>query len=196
MKRAALLAGLVLLPIGWGLSGIGMTGHMAGHMIAVAVSAPLLAYGLSGSSMDPAHRWPLLASPMTAMLLELVIVWTWHLPALRAAAHGSILVTGFEHACFLAAGLFLWTAAIHAPESGERHRRVVADVHAHDASGRTDWAGTKALVRGMHHAPGLDYLSDQQLGGVVMLIVGGVSYLAGGLVLLGALLKEDRSEAA
>ncbi|MFS0849277.1 cytochrome c oxidase assembly protein [Novosphingobium panipatense] len=196
MKRAALLAGLVLLPIGWGLSGIGMTGHMAGHMIAVAVSAPLLAYGLSGSSMDPAHRWPLLASPMTAMLLELVTVWTWHLPALRAAAHGSILVSGLEHACFLAAGLFLWTAAIHAPNRASGIGALLLTSMHMTLLGVLIGLAPRPLYAGMHHAPGLDYLSDQQLGGVVMLIVGGVSYLAGGLVLLGALLKEDRSEAA
>ena len=41
MKRASLLAGLALLPAGWLLAWLplGMIGHMAGHMIAVAIAA-------------------------------------------------------------------------------------------------------------------------------------------------------------
>ena len=38
----------------------------------------------------------------------------------------------------------------------------------------------------MHH--GLDPLADQQLGGVVMLMIGAASYMAGGLALLARLL--------
>ena len=41
----------------------------------------------------------------------------------------------------------------------------------------------------MHPAPGLDALTDQQLGGAIMLAIGGASYLAGGLWLLGAILR-------
>ena len=37
----------------------------------------------------------------------------------------------------------------------------------------------------------VDPLADQQLGGVVMLFAGGVSYLAGGLFLLSRLLRTD-----
>ena len=45
----------------------------------------------------------------------------------------------------------------------------------------------------MHPAPGLDALADQQLGGVVMLVVGGASYCLGGLWLLATLLREPRA---
>ena len=49
MTRPALFAGLGLVPVGWVLSPFGMTGHMAAHMIAVAVAAPLIALGVQGS---------------------------------------------------------------------------------------------------------------------------------------------------
>nr|WP_241769342.1 cytochrome c oxidase assembly protein [Sphingomonas melonis] len=39
----------------------------------------------------------------------------------------------------------------------------------------------------MHHGP--DALADQQLAGVVMLLVGGIAYLIGGLAMLGRLLQ-------
>jgi putative membrane protein len=42
----------------------------------------------------------------------------------------------------------------------------------------------------MHPAAhGLDALEDQQLGGVVMLMVGAASYFLGGLAMLGGVLK-------
>ena len=81
MRRANLFAGLALLPLGWSLSRWGMTGHMAAHMIAVAVAAPLLAVGIQGHRFDPAERWPRFASPLVAAMVEAVIVWGWHVPA-------------------------------------------------------------------------------------------------------------------
>ena len=47
-----------------------------------------------------------------------------------------------------------------------------------------------------HHAFGLDALQDQQLGGVVMLVVGAGSYLLGGLLLLAGMLRAAPAEAA
>jgi putative membrane protein len=38
-------------------------------------------------------------------------------------------------------------------------------------------------------APAISALDDQQLGGVIMLLVGGASYLAGGLWLTAAILR-------
>jgi putative membrane protein len=49
-----------------------------------------------------------------------------------------------------------------------------------------------------HASPGpaaLSALADQQLGGVIMLLVGGASYLAGGLWLMGSLLRSSPSGA-
>ena len=44
MRRASLVLGAVLVPLGWAFAAapLGMVGHMAGHMIAVAVAAQLL----------------------------------------------------------------------------------------------------------------------------------------------------------
>jgi putative membrane protein len=42
-----------------------------------------------------------------------------------------------------------------------------------------------------HHAVGLPALADQQLGGVIMLGIGGVVYLAGGLVLMARVLRRQ-----
>ncbi|MGP7795039.1 cytochrome c oxidase assembly protein [Sphingomonas sp. CLY1604] len=192
MTRGLLLAAALLLGVGWSLSGGAMTGHMVAHMIAVAIAAPLLALAVQGAQWDPALRWPRLASPLPAALIEAVVVWGWHVPALRALAahHPAWLVA--EQASFLAAGLLLWSAVL-APQ----HRAagvvalLVTSMHM-TLLGALIGLAPRPLY--MHHGP--QALADQQLAGVVMLLVGGIAYLAGGLALLARLLRTPQEAAA
>ena len=190
MKAACLIAGAALLPIGWAMSGYGMSGHMAAHMIAVAIAAPLIAIGIQSGRFDPAARWPRLASPLPAAMIEAVVVWGWHVPALRSLAAHHPLALVAEQASFLAAGLLLWSAVL-AP----RHRAagvgalLVTSMHM-TLLGALIGLAPRPLY--LHH--GADALTDQQIAGVVMLLVGGIAYLAGGLAMLGRLLQ-TRTEA-
>ncbi|MEZ0496640.1 cytochrome c oxidase assembly protein [Sphingomonas sp. IW22] len=193
MKRQfSLAAGALLLPIGWWLAagGFGMTGHMAGHMMAVAVAAPLIAFGLSGTSADPAARWPRAVTPMGAMLVELGVVWGWHLPALRAASDSYRRAMVLEQGMYLAAGFLLWSSVLAA-----RHRAsgigalLLTSMHM-TLLGALIGLAPRPLYDGMamgHH--GIEPLADQQLGGVVMLLIGAASYLIGGLAMLAGLLR-------
>jgi len=193
VKRAALVLAALLVPTGWALSGQGMSGHMAGHMIAVAVAAPLLACVLAGSSADPATRLPRVVAPMAMMLVELVAVWAWHLPVLRRAAEGSLAVTALEQASFLGAGLLLWSAALHSPNRAAGIGALLLTSMHMTLLGVLVGLASRPLYPAAHphHTPfGLDVLADQQLGGVVMLLVGGASYFLGGLGLLAAMLRE------
>lgn len=191
MRRAALLAGLALLPLGWAAAWAGgMTGHMAGHMIAVALAAPLLALGLADTPLDPASRWPRAASPMTAMLVELVVVWGWHLPAARALADGAAAWLVVEQACFLLAGLWLWSAVLG---TGEDRRAagvgalLLTSMHM-TLLGALIGLAPRPLFA---HDHGIE---DQQLGGVLMLAIGAGSYLIGGLAMLGTLLRSPEAQ--
>ena len=185
MSRLPLFAGLALVPVGWALSPFGMTGHMAAHMIAVAIAAPLIALGVQGSRYDPATLVPRLATPLAAALVEAVVVWGWHVPALRRLIAHAPVWLAVEQAMFLAAGLLLWSAVL-AP----RHRAagvaalLVTSMHM-TLLGALIGLAPRPLY--MHH--GADALADQQLAGVVMLLVGGIAYLIGGLAMLGRLLQ-------
>ena len=61
-------------------------GHMLMHMLVVAVAAPLLAIGLAGGRLDFSARLPILFSPILASVIELFVVWAWHMPTLHHAA--------------------------------------------------------------------------------------------------------------
>jgi putative membrane protein len=190
VRRASLIAGVALLPVGWALSRQNMTGHMAAHMIAVAIAAPLVALGVQHGRWDPATRWPRLAAPLPAALVEAVIVWGWHVPALRRLADHQPAWLILEQASFLAAGLLLWSAVL-AP----RHRAAGVGALLVTSMHMTLLGALIGLApRPLYTHHGADALIDQQIAGVVMLLVGGVAYLLGGLAMLGRLLQ-TRSEA-
>src|SRR5687768_13427507 len=117
MKRLSLFLGLLALVALWvgplpELTMHSFAAHMTLHMGVVAVAAPLLALGLAGGRLDPVRRAPGLFPPIPASMVELVVVWAWHAPALHhAARHGA---AGFaaEQATFLLSGLFVWLSAL------------------------------------------------------------------------------------
>src|SRR5688572_176394 len=94
MRRAWATLGMLALASCWlgplpELAQTAFFAHMALHMGVVAVAAPFLALALMGSAYDPVRRWPLLLPPIPISLVELVIVWAWHAPALHEAARQS-----------------------------------------------------------------------------------------------------------
>lgn len=196
MRRVSLIAGLVLLPVGWAAAAqAGMVGHMAGHMIAVAVAAPLIAFGLAGSGYDPAQRWPYIVTPLAMSLVELATVWGWHLPALRLLADSNMAAMIVEQAMFLAAGWLLWAAVLGA---GPDRRAagvgalLLTSMHM-TLLGALIGLAPRPLYPAMAHGHH-DALADQQLGGVVMLLVGAASYFLGGLALLATLLRQPEPQ--
>jgi putative membrane protein len=196
VRRPAIALGLVLVAGAWVVAAapLGMTGHMAAHMVAVAVAAPLLAWGLAGTSIDPAERWPGVVTPLAMSVLELAVVWAWHLPTMRDAAARSTPVLAAEQASFLAAGLLLWSAVLgtRAASADRRAAGVAAllltSMHM-TLLGALVGLAPRTLYADHPHAAGLAPLADQQLGGVVMLMIGAASYFIGGLAMLAGLIR-------
>ena len=205
MRRAALFAGLAVLAAAWLVASarLGMTGHMAAHMAAVAVAAPLVAYGIAGTRLDPATRWPSLVAPLAMSLIELVVVWGWHLPAARIFAASGPFGLILEQAMVFAAGLLLWSACLGARDAGNGARRaagvgalLLTTMHM-TLLGVLLALAPRPLFEGHGHSLlGLDPMLDQQASGVVMLLVGGGSYLLGGLLLLAGMLRSAPAKAA
>jgi putative membrane protein len=170
--------------------------HMAMHMAVVAVAAPLLAAAVAGTRWDPTRRAPALFAPIPASFVELLVVWAWHAPALHHAARHSPAAHAAEQGTFLASGLLLWLAALGGPrgDAGRRASGVVALLLT--SMHMTLLGALLALTpRPLYHrAPvsALSPLDDQHLGGAIMLLVGGLVYLAGGLALTRDLLRPPR----
>jgi len=171
-------------------------GHMLMHVMVVAVAAPLLAIGLAGSRLDFSSRIPFLFSPVLASVIELFVVWAWHMPALHHAARTSQSAELLEQGSYLFVGLLVWLAAF----GGVRHQRALAGIagllltsmHMTLLGVLLTMASRPLFEHTGSALSGLGPLEDQQLGGVIMLVFGGTSYLIGGLYLLSGLLQDKR----
>ena len=85
--------------------------HMTMHMGVVAIAAPLLALGIAGGRLDPVRYAPGVFAPIPASILELLVVWAWHAPALHhVARHGTAGLVA-EQGMFLLTGLGVWLSA-------------------------------------------------------------------------------------
>ena len=173
--------------------------HMTMHMGVVAVAAPLLALALAGSPHDPVRRAPWLFAAIPASVLELLAVWGWHAPALHHLARHTTGGLFAEQAMFVTSGLFVWISALggDARDGGSRTGAgvvalLLTSMHM-TLLGALLGLSPRLLYAGHDHGGegwlGLSPLADQQMGGVVMLAIGGVVYLMGGLVLMARVLK-------
>jgi putative membrane protein len=200
MRRALLMLGLLALAAAWlgplpQLAARAFFAHMTMHMGVVALAAPLLALGVAGGRFDPVRRAPAMFAPVTASILELVVVWAWHTPALHhAARHGAAGLVA-EQGMFLLSSLLVWLSAFGGDEPSARSRRAAGVVGLLLTSMHMTLLGALLALspRPLYaHAEGFGSLTpieDQHLGGAIMLLVGGVSYLAGGLWLMVGLLR-------
>lgn len=206
--RAVLLAlGLAALGVSWlgplaRLMPGPFSAHMAMHMGVVAVAAPLVALGVAGGRLDPALRFPALFAAVPASLLEFLVVWAWHAPALHHAARHSAIGFALEQGTFLLSGLLVWTSSVGGDSrDGARAGSgvlalLLTSMHMTLLGALLALPPRPLYLHAGEPGGALSPLADQHLGGAIMLLVGGVSYLAGGLWLVVRFLRRARLEAA
>jgi cytochrome c oxidase assembly factor CtaG len=182
------------------------------HLLLTLVVPPLLLLGLPGSFVRRVLRWPpaarierTLGHPLLTWSLATIALWIWHLPALYDAALRNEALHIVEHLCFLATATLYWWPVI-AP-----HRADHEPVLAPWAAGLYLFTGMAAgsllgiiitfaspglypfydhpvdpygLLATLRTSWGLDPAGDQQLGGALMWIIGGIPYVIAIFVIL------------
>jgi putative membrane protein len=191
MRPTFLILGFVTLAIVWGLlpqiASSAFYVHMTVHMGVVAVAAPFLALGIAGGRADPVARMPALFLPIPISLVELVVVWAWHAPALHHAARHSLLGLLAEQSMFFVCGLLLWLSAFGGKSPPDASRAAAGVIGLLLTMMHMVLLGALLALtpRPLYaHAAGhsvLTPLEDQHLGGTIMLVGGGLSYLLGGI---------------
>jgi putative membrane protein len=196
--------------------------HMVQHELLMLLAAPLLVlgrplgvwiWGLPAAwrtAVGRATRWrPLhatwagITAPLGAWLLHAAALWLWHAPWLFQAALLHPWVHTLQHTSFLASALLFWWTIFGRRSRAEAGAPAMLSLF-------TTMVHTGALGALLALAPGLwyplyveptsalgfDALQDQQMGGLVMWVPGGVAYLVGALVVAARWLVDRPTERA
>ena len=120
---------------------------------------------------------------VAAMVFHIAIWWGWHLPPMFDLALRNQWVHATEHICLFVAGVALFDVCLHVRW---QDRGGLAFFYLFGAAVGTGMIGALltivlnpvyAITTQSAHRWGLSRLSDQELGGVIMWVVGGAIYL-------------------
>lgn len=183
--------------------------HMTQHEVLLVIGAPLLVLGRPGRVLAWAIPRPILrhwvqmqkhpgvqrllapaARPSFAALSHAVALWSWHVPAWFEATQTSPLAHAAQHACFLGTAFWFWQSVLFGPRReagfglGVGYLFLTA-LHSGALGAlltlaERNWYPAYAATA---KARGLIPLEDQQLGGLIMWVPGGLVYVAAALVL-------------
>ena len=186
--------------------------HMIQHELLMVVAAPLLvlsrpleawtwalphrarralAKGLAITRLrDAGIR---LTSPASAWCFHALALWTWHLPALFAAALSNEAVHVAQHGFFFASALVFWWAVFgrgsRAPDAASIPMLFTTMLHTGALGLLLTFSPTAWYAERAPEFLGMSALEDQQLGGLVMWAPGSLAYLVAGLVIVAAWLS-------
>jgi putative membrane protein len=142
------------------------------HLLLVAVAAPLLAIAL------PSQKPGRIGGPF---VLATATLWIWHLPSAYDLALGNLAVYWVMQASLIGTALVFWRAALHPERSvGSALTGVFAAYLQMTLLGALLTFAPAPLYAIHATAPllwGLSPLADQQLGGLIMWVPGGLPYL-------------------
>jgi putative membrane protein len=201
------------------LGGVLFSAHMTQHELLLGLATPLLVIGRPIIAfvwaINPDSRratasvfrtnavskaWSAVSSPLAGFLIHSAALGIWHLPSLYQATLTSEWIHAAQHTTFIFTGSLFWWTMLHT--RGERAGRgrgaaigyLFATVLITGALGAiltfstTLWYPVYAATTSSW---GFTPLEDQQLGGIIMWVPGGLPYLIAALFLLSEWLRES-----
>ncbi len=176
--------------------------HMIQHLLLLLIVPPLLILGLPAWLVEQWLGSPrvrvverVLRQPAVAWLLGIGAMYLWHIPALYNAtlAHADIHIG--EHLCFLITGVIFWWP-VCAPLPTSRYAPLAAMLYLFTAAVASSLLGiiltfaspslyavylhpvdTRGFLSLIRDGWGLSPAMDQQFGGLIMWVPGGLVYL-------------------
>lgn len=194
--------------------------HMIQHLLLLLIAPPLLLMGaplvpslwglpaslrrVAGRRLGPrgalARIGHVLTLPAVAVALYVGTIAVWHIPAFYDAAQGRTITHDIEHAAFFGTALLYWWPIIH--PSGGRRRLSVGRAIPYLLPPFLEGMLIGALITfadrpiyrtyaEMEPTWGMSALDDQELGGLIMWVPGGMLFLIPLLGLLTVLLRDE-----
>ena len=217
-----LLLSLSLLSPLHALGGVLFSAHMAQHELLMTVAAPLLVLGrplipfvwalsprwrrTTGrwtTARSFAASWHALTHPVSAFLLHAAAIWVWHLPSLYDATVSSELTHAAQHLSFVATALLFWWVVLRpSPARGGTAAAIAllfGTLMHTGALGAVLTLSSRLLYpvyASTTRAWGLMPIEDQQVGGLIMWVPGGIAYVIAALALVVRLFRESEQRVA
>ncbi|MGK7311502.1 MAG: cytochrome c oxidase assembly protein [Candidatus Longimicrobiales bacterium M2_2A_002] len=197
--------------------------HMTEHVLLIMIAAPLIWLGAPmvptlwgfnaparkriGKIFHESHPvnrfFTFLTRPGVALAIYVLVLFGWHFPPLYDAAQGSTVVHELEHFMFIAAALIFWWPVIH-PSGTKRRLSYGAGILfifpakiAGFVLGAALTLSSEPFYQTFLDSPsiwGLSPLGDQQLGGLIMWVAGGLLYIIPLLALVIMMMREDEGD--
>lgn len=190
-----------------GLSARLFSAHMVQHEIMMILAAPLLVIGrplavfawafpkpVRGPVVESVRLPPVMATwnaltwAPTAWALHGAALWAWHLPALFDAALMSSVLHTLQHASFFITALLFWWEPLAGAQRPGPALLYLFTTMLHTAALGALLTLSPSLWYGSYGqtapALGIDPLEDQQLGGLVMWVPGGLAYFVVALLVV------------
>jgi cytochrome c oxidase assembly factor CtaG len=185
--------------------------HMVQHLLLGDIAPLLILLSLSRVMMRPLTRrlqsveralGPL-AHPATALILWLALIYLWHVPALYDAALEHPAVHALQHVAFFTAGVLVWWPLIQPVPM--RHRLGGMWTFGYIGTAKfglaalglyLTWTGTVAYTY-YEHVPriwGMSALTDQNVGGAIMMVEQSVLLVTVLAILFGRMLAQSEQD--
>lgn len=195
--------------------------HMTQHMLLMVFAAPLILLGspvlpilwalpdrlrdlavtLFSRGSPIAWVFNMLTHPLVALPLYIVALAVWHIPVFYDAAQGRTLIHDLEHMVFLGTALLFWWPVIN-PMGGPRRMGYLATIPyllppmlVGNLIGAVLTFADHPLYDTYLKVPrlwGISVVQDQQLGGLIMWVPGGMVYIVPILVVVALLFKDEK----
>lgn len=193
--------------------------HMVQHEIMMLAAAPLLAisrpipawlWGLPKGLRPWAGRlgrnrllsapWAASTRPLNAWSIHAAALWVWHIPFLFEAALADAVLHILQHLTFLLSAFIFWWAMID-PRRGASHR-LSGVLYIFTTAVHTSILGALLTFSTTCWYPayasttatwGLTAIEDQQLGGLIMWVPGGVAFMIVALLSMARFLGDGDS---
>ena len=175
--------------------------HKMLHIASMNVLAPLAAWAIAcrpTRSIRASWLWP-------ATLLQIVLLWTWHSPAVQNAVVRSPALELALHGALFVAALLFWFALLTIPAAA-RWQTIPALLLTGKLAcllaallifaPRPLYESAGHLVHAAEHLSAFRALDDQQLAGLLMITACPLSYLVAAVIITVQLICRPETSAA
>ena len=199
--------------------------HMVQHLLLTMVAAPLIILGtpfpiglhalhrplrhgfvlLLGSNGPLRNVVKQIGRPLTSLFVFIGTFWLWHTPQAYTLALRYDIIHDIEHISFFVTGLFFWWHVTNTPPRffarlgyGWRIALLALGFVQNEVLSVALSFASTPWYSYYEHVPqisGLTPLQDQQLGGAIMWVPGGMMYIIAIIVLLARLLDAEEKKA-